>query len=233
MKRSLGLFVLTCSLASACAAREDVLVRLEAPVPGHISIGAYFVDGTSLDDQSNSVIWNLAHASNPEFIRVARYYRGPAVLCDQDGLLSCRERTEKVHTAICDDVIQGRTESYVVFGFSRGVWIANKAASTANTACGGAARRYLYGGFLDGVMQSKYLRDARVVPYGTLWHHLFRNRPSDWLYPNTRLESELGEGGEHETTTPLSHQVLGKSARMLASMKAAANSKTGLALFQP
>jgi hypothetical protein len=155
------------------------------------------------------------------------------VLCDHDGSLSCRERTDKVHAAICDDVIQGRMESYVVFGFSRGVWIANKAASTANTACGGAARRYLYGGFLDGVMQSTYLHDAGVVPYGTLWHHSFRNRPSDWLYPNTPLRSELGEGGENVITPALPHPVLGKSEHMLASMIAAANAKTGLPLFVP
>jgi hypothetical protein len=216
---------------SGCAAREDVLLRLEAPVPGRASIGAYFVDGTSLDDQSNSVIWNLAQASNPALLRVARYYRGPTVLCDHDGQLSCRERTEKVRAAICDDVIQGRTETYVVFGFSRGVWIANKAASTANTACSGAARRYLYGGFLDGVMQSTYLHDATVVPYGTLWHHLFRNRPTDWLYPNTPLQSELGDGGQNERTPPLSHPEIGTHASMLQRMKAAANQKTGLMLF--
>jgi hypothetical protein len=38
--RGFALLALSSASVSACAAREDVVVRLEAPVPGRTSIGA-------------------------------------------------------------------------------------------------------------------------------------------------------------------------------------------------
>jgi hypothetical protein len=217
--------------ATGCASRSDVLVRMDVPAAGEESLGGYFVDGTWLDDRSRSVIWKLAHRANREHLRVVRYFRGPKLLCDIEGELSCSARTRTVARAICDDLEHHRTTGFVVFGYSRGVWIANKAATSALALCPGPATRYQYGGFLDGVVQSLYLKGANTVPPETRWSHIYRNNTTDPVYPNTLLQTTAQDAGSNVQVPGLSHEQIAKSDAMLERMIDAANGSLHVTLF--
>jgi hypothetical protein len=220
-------------LSTACAGRPDVLVHLAPPHSISSNPGAYFVDGTSLDDQSGSAIWKLANRINPNEVRIARYYRGPKLFCDIEGDLSCRERVERLAAAICSDLRENRISSFAVFGFSRGVWIANKAALRVLATCPAAATPgvYAYGGFIDGVMQSTYLADATYIPPGTRFHHFSRNEFSHLLYPNTLFGSDSPEAGANEPIVGFGHAAIGMSDWAVERASSEANRRMGKAFF--
>jgi hypothetical protein len=211
---------------ASCVVVPQVQIRNGAgEVPG---LGAYFVDGTTLDQDSESTIWKLAHRTNPERVNVVRYFRGPVPLCEMEGVLSCRERTQTVTTAICDDLREKRISSFVVFGYSRGVWIANKAAQRTSVQCPELGGRYLFGGFLDGVTQSDYLRNANQIGEATRWVHINRNDHTDVLYPTTHISGGIAH---EEFVTGFSHSALGKNDAMVERLAQASNVHAGEVLF--
>jgi hypothetical protein len=233
MHRSLPSLIALLALNTACAGRPDLLVHLASPHRGESNQGAYFVDGTSLDDTSGSAIWKLANRVNPAEVRLARYYRGPKLFCDIDGELSCRERVDRLTTTICEDLRQKRISSFAVFGFSRGVWIANKAAVRVLATCPAAATpgAYVYGGFIDGVMQSAYLSDAAHIPAGTRFHHFSRNDFAHLLYPNTLFGSDSADSGANEPIVGLGHVTIGTSDWAVDRASREANHRMAKAFF--
>jgi hypothetical protein len=244
------------ALSLACNSRRDVLifhdppgrvVELYAPPPPNaagqpeslsfapvevapVNIGAYFMDGTSLDDRAHTTMWTLAHHSNRAVIRIARYFPGPNLWCDVPGRHSCEERVEAMRDAICDDLHSGAINAFVVFGFSRGVWIANLAAKRAVDTCN-AAGKYLYAGLLDGVLQSEFLRGTLQVPKGTRWHHLMRGDFGDLVYPNSNVQADEALG-TRDLIKGMSHPELGTSGDVAKRLVQEANKWSGMPLFR-
>lgn len=199
-----------------------------------LEVGAYFIDGSTNHPEQGSIIFKMSERTDPSVVTHSAYFDGPDLL----GLESY-SRTEAVARAICDDIKTGRTNMWIVFGFSRGAFIANKAGSLALSRCGrprpvkstGLRSQYLYGGFLDAVAMSNDLVDANWVPIDTLFHHLHRkDTESASIMPVTNFGGGIGT---NEVGPDLDHVSMGFSQEVEDKLVQEAQRRTGLRLFRP
>lgn len=194
-------------------------------------LGAYFIEGTAMSAKNNGVIWRLANRTEGAggAVVTTRYFNGPDVLCDQYGGGGCPTITAKVAKTICDDLTSGTINAFAVFGYSRGVFIGNKAAIMVSKSCDAwVTGAYRYGGFLDGVQMSSYLATAYKVPALTKWHHIHRKNQSDAIYPGTNLE---GGSGTNEVGPDKTHPQIGIDDAMVSKMATEANKRSGFKIF--
>jgi hypothetical protein len=208
------------------------------PVASQIKVGAYFVDGSNNHPEQNSIIYQLTSRLDYSVVSWTQYFDGPDLAC-----LECTRITEDVARAICDDLREQRITSWVVFGYSRGAFIANKASTLAKRRCGlqtppsrgGKSDmvmldQYLYGGFVDAVMMSRYLSDANWIPTNTRFHHLHRQDvDSLTVLPVTMFG---GGVGKNEAGPDVEHVDMGFNPEVMAKVMTEANARAGMKIFR-
>jgi hypothetical protein len=198
-----------------------------------LKIGAYFVDGSMTHPESKSVIYRLSVRTDPKLVTQSRYFDGVDLLG-----LDVYASTQAVVNAICDDVRADRINLWTVFGYSRGAFIANKAASLALERCGrpvpprtkGLAGQYLYGGFVDAVAMSDYLVDANWIPLDTRYDHVHRKDVTSMSWaPVTNFGGGIGS---NDAGPDLDHVSMGFSDEVEDKILGEARRRTGLHLFR-
>lgn len=214
-------------LALGCGEADGTLESSEDDVVTHrAKVGAYFVDGTTMQKENNTIIWQLAElAKRSPQVQASAYFAGPVLFCDEPGPGSCEAVTHAVAAAVCKDLTAGTIDRFAVFGYSRGVFIANKAAIAAAKRCGRNA--YAFGGFVDGVHMSIYLKDATRVPAGTPWLHIQRQSFS-LLFPQTSLE---GTDGVNVAGPEVSHDEIGEDLTVKWDLARACNQALNVRVF--
>lgn len=238
--RLLGVCVASSVLVSGCASdgsSDDERDESDQTAGRAPRIGAYFMEGTDMTAANNGIIYRLSKkTAGSAVVARSRYFQGPSILCtgDSKDWLSCPNRTETLVRSICDDFKANRIDAFVVFGYSRGAFIANKAAQLVKTRCESDAKKYLYGGFLDGVQMSWYLSEDSRVPKYTKWHHVHRKDTDSWIYPVTkfwgyRVNGELN--GVNEVGPDTDHPGMGINPDMLTKMAKEANRRSGYKIF--
>jgi hypothetical protein len=227
MAHTLRIAVLA-TLAVACT--DEGLADLEdSPTESDLrslqTLGVYLVDGTTLDESDNAIVYRISQRIRKESVGSARYFAGPEVLCDSDARAqSCKSVTERVVDAICKDFEAGRIKRYAVFGYSRGAFVANKAAVLAKRCVRGVSQEYAFGGFIDGVQFANYLKASEVVPSSVAWVHLHRDTLVHPIFPVTLFS---GSRGENEAVGNFSHKQMGESDAVAKKLMREANKSLG------